>query len=138
MALPKTKTRMGGSHAGRCLSVVELVGTSTKSWEDAARNAVERASESLHDLRVAEVTKLDMAIDNGTATYRAKINLSFKYEGSGWDRARCTSRPLAPVSAIDLLCRVPARTTLTCKHDRLPQVPDPEAAAIFGKDHHAV
>jgi dodecin len=64
-------------------TVVELVGTSTTSWEDAAKNAVERASQSLRDLRVAEVAKLDMALDNGKMTYRAKLNVSFKYEGGG-------------------------------------------------------
>jgi dodecin len=64
-------------------TVVELVGTSTTSWEDAAKNAVERASKSLRDLRVAEVAKLDMALDNGKMTYRAKLNVSFKYEGGG-------------------------------------------------------
>ena len=64
-------------------TVVELVGTSTTSWEDAAKNAVERASQSLRDLRVAEVAKLDIALDNGKMTYRAKLNVSFKYEGGG-------------------------------------------------------
>ena len=64
-------------------TVIELVGTSTTSWEDAAKNAVERASQSLRDLRVAEVVKLDMALDNGKVTYRAKVNVSFKYEGGG-------------------------------------------------------
>lgn len=63
--------------------VIELVGTSTNSWEDAAKNAVERAAKSLRDLRVAEVVKLDMAIEDGkVASYRAKINVSFKYEDS--------------------------------------------------------
>ncbi|MFO7707218.1 MAG: dodecin family protein [Desulfobacterales bacterium] len=61
--------------------VIELVGTSTKSWEDAARNAVETASKSLKDLRVAEVTKLDMKIEKGkVAAYRARVSLSFKYQ----------------------------------------------------------
>ena len=64
-------------------TVIELVGTSTTSWEDAAKNAVERASQSLRDLRVAEVAKLDMALDNGKMIYRAKLNVSFKYEGGG-------------------------------------------------------
>ncbi len=62
--------------------VVELVGTSSTSWEDAAKNAVETAAKSLRDLRVAEVVELDMALDNGkVVAYRAKINISFKYEG---------------------------------------------------------
>jgi flavin-binding protein dodecin len=64
--------------------VIELIGTSTKSWEDAAKNAVDRASKSLRDLRVAEVVTLDMALDNGKVeAYRAKVNISFKYEGGG-------------------------------------------------------
>jgi len=62
--------------------VIELVGTSTKSWEDAAKNAVDRASQTLRDLRVAEVVQLDMQLDNGKVeAYRAKVNISFKYEG---------------------------------------------------------
>ena len=63
---------------------IELVGTSTESWEKAAAAAVETASKTLHDLRIAEVTELDMQIDNGkVTTYRAKIKLSFRYEGEG-------------------------------------------------------
>jgi len=62
--------------------IVELVGTSTKSWEDAAKNAVELAGKSLRELRVAEITKLDMKIEKGKVTaYRARVQLSFKYEG---------------------------------------------------------
>ena len=61
--------------------VVELVGTSEASWEQAAKNAVETAGKSLKDLRIAEVTKLDMKVENGkVASYRAKVSLSFKYE----------------------------------------------------------
>jgi flavin-binding protein dodecin len=61
--------------------IIELVGTSTTSWEDAARAAVERASGSLRDLRVAEVVKLDLQIKDGKVeAYRAKISVSFKYE----------------------------------------------------------
>jgi flavin-binding protein dodecin len=61
--------------------VIELVGTSAQSWEDAARSAVETAGANLRDLRVAEVTKLDMKIENGkVAAYRARVSLSFKYE----------------------------------------------------------
>lgn len=60
--------------------VIQLVGTSTESWEKAATNAVEKASKSLKDLRVAEVGKLDMKVENGKVTaYRARVNLSFKY-----------------------------------------------------------
>ena len=67
--------------AGRSIyRVTEIIGTSGESWEDAAKNAVETAAKALHDLRVAEVVKLDMVVDNGKVTaYRAKISLSFKY-----------------------------------------------------------
>jgi flavin-binding protein dodecin len=62
--------------------VIELVGTSTESWEKAASVAVERAAKSLRELRVAEVVELDMVIDDGKITaYRAKVKVSFKYEG---------------------------------------------------------
>jgi flavin-binding protein dodecin len=62
--------------------VIELVGTSTESWEKAAAAAVRRASKSLRDLRVAEVTTLDMTIKDGKVDqYRAKLKVSFKYEG---------------------------------------------------------
>ena len=61
--------------------VIELVGTSEKSWEDAARNAVGTASKTLKNLRIAEVGKLDMKIDDGKiSAYRARIHVSFKYE----------------------------------------------------------
>jgi flavin-binding protein dodecin len=62
--------------------VIELVGTSTESWEKAAGAAVARAGESLRDLRIAEVTELDLQIEQGTVmAYRAKVKVSFKYEG---------------------------------------------------------
>ncbi len=62
--------------------VIELVGTSTESWEKAAAAAVELASKTLRDLRVAEVVQLDMHLDNGKVlAYRARMKLSFKYEG---------------------------------------------------------
>ncbi len=62
--------------------VTEIIGTSPTSWEDAAKRAVETASKTLRDLRVAEVNKLDMTVENGkVATYRARVSLSFKYEG---------------------------------------------------------
>ena len=62
--------------------VIELVGTSTESWEKAATAAVKRASKSLRDLRVAEVVQLDMALEKGKAAiFRAKVRVSFKYEG---------------------------------------------------------
>jgi hypothetical protein len=61
---------------------IELVGSSTESWEKAAATAVETASKTLRDLRIAEVTELDMQIDNSrVTTYRAKVKVSFKYEG---------------------------------------------------------
>ena len=61
--------------------VTELVGTSTTSWEDAATNAVKTAARTLRELRVAEITKLDLAIEDGkVAAYRARVSLSFKYE----------------------------------------------------------
>ncbi len=69
--------------SARVYKIVEVVGTSDVSWEDAAKNAVETASKSLRDLRIAEVTRLDMTIENGkVASYRARVNLSFKYEGA--------------------------------------------------------
>jgi flavin-binding protein dodecin len=62
--------------------VIELVGTSSESWERAAAAAVGRAGQTLRDLRVAEVVELDMTIeDNAVALYRAKVRISFKYEG---------------------------------------------------------
>ncbi len=61
--------------------VIELVGTSELSWEEAARNAVETAAISLKNLRIAEVNKLDMKIEDGkVAAYRARVSISFKYE----------------------------------------------------------
>lgn len=63
--------------------IIELVGTSETSWEDAAKNAVEKASKSLRDLRVAEISELDMKVENGKVTaYRSRVKLSFKYGGS--------------------------------------------------------
>ncbi len=60
--------------------IIELVGTSDTSWEDAARNAVETASKSLRELRVAEITKLDMKVeDSKVVAFRARVTLSFKY-----------------------------------------------------------
>lgn len=62
--------------------VIELVGTSTESWEKAATAAVARASKSLRDLRIAEISQLDMQIEGGKVrAYRAKVKVSFKYEG---------------------------------------------------------
>ncbi|MFQ5457321.1 MAG: dodecin family protein [Myxococcota bacterium] len=62
--------------------VTELVGTSKTSWEEAAKNAVETASKTLRNLRVAEISKLDMTVEDGKVSgYRARVTLSFKYEG---------------------------------------------------------
>jgi len=62
--------------------VIELVGTSTESWEKAASAAVRRAAQTLRDLRVAEISQLDMQLKNGKIeSYRAKVRVSFKYEG---------------------------------------------------------
>ena len=61
--------------------VIEIVGTSENSWEEAAKNAVERASQSLEDLRVAEVVSEDMKIENGkVVAYRTKVSVSFKFK----------------------------------------------------------
>ena len=62
--------------------IIELVGTSTKSWEDAAKSAVETASKSLKDLRIAEISELDMKLEKGkVAAFRARVKVSFKYMG---------------------------------------------------------
>ena len=61
--------------------VVEVIGTSTKSWDEAAKNAVETAAGTLRDLRVAEIVKLDMKVEDGKVqAYRARVMLSFKYQ----------------------------------------------------------
>jgi flavin-binding protein dodecin len=62
--------------------IIELVGTSSDSWEKAAKAAVDRAAKTLRDLRIAEVAQLDMQLENGKVkAYRAKVKVSFKYEG---------------------------------------------------------
>ena len=67
--------------AGSTYKIIELVGTSDQSWEEATRTAVETASSSLKDLRIAEITKLDVTIENGKVTaFRARLNVSFKYQ----------------------------------------------------------
>lgn len=74
--------------------VTELIGTSSQSWEAAARTAVETAARSLRELRVAEVVEQDMTLENGKVTsYRVKLNVSFKYEPEARaSRARTTAR----------------------------------------------
>ena len=68
--------------AGSVYKVISIIGTSPKSWEDAAATAVDVAAKSLRDLRVAEVDELDMQIDEGKVVlYRAKLRVSFKYDG---------------------------------------------------------
>jgi len=79
---PSTSKRKGKDMAESVYKVVELVGTSTESWEKAAAAAVARAGESLRELRIAEVSELDLQIVNGkVSAYRAKVKVSFKYEG---------------------------------------------------------
>jgi flavin-binding protein dodecin len=62
--------------------IVDLVGTSSQSWEDAASLAIKTAGDSLRDLRVAEVVSQDIHIENGALTFRTKLRVSFKYEGA--------------------------------------------------------
>ena len=77
-SLTRRRKIMAGDSVYR---ITEIIGTSKTSWEDAARNAVETASQTLRDLRVAEVVKLDMVVEEGKViAYRARVNLSFKYE----------------------------------------------------------
>jgi flavin-binding protein dodecin len=78
------KTEWEDVMADSVYKVIELVGTSKESWEKAASGAVARASKTLRDLRVAEVVKLDMQLDakGKVEAYRAKLNISFKFEGS--------------------------------------------------------
>ncbi|OGA26367.1 MAG: transporter [Betaproteobacteria bacterium RIFCSPLOWO2_02_FULL_65_24] len=74
--MAKSKSASGTS----VYRVTEIIGTSEKSWEDAAKNAVETAAHTLRELRVAEVSKLDVVVENGKVTaYRARVSLSFKY-----------------------------------------------------------
>ena len=77
MTVPEKEERVTDS----IYRVTEVIGTSTTSWEEAAKNAVETAAHTLRDLRVGEVVKLDVTIDEGRVThYRARVNISFKYE----------------------------------------------------------
>jgi flavin-binding protein dodecin len=70
-----------GTKNNAIYKVIEIVGTSSSSWADAAKNAVSAASRSLRDLRVAEVDKLDVKIEGGKLVYRTKLKVSFKYHG---------------------------------------------------------
>jgi len=73
--------------------VTELIGTSSQSWESAARTAVETAGKTLRDLRVAEVVEQDLTIENGKVTsYRVKLNVSFKYVPEGSPARKTTTR----------------------------------------------
>ena len=78
MAKAKSRKARGES----VYRITELVGTSAVSWEDAAKRAIETAAGSLRDLRVADIVKLDVKVDGGkVVAYRARVSLSFKYEG---------------------------------------------------------
>lgn len=70
---------------GSVYKIIELVGTSTESWEDAAKTALQTAAKSLRDLRVAEVTEMDVKLEGTTVTYRAKLKVSFKYESGKYE-----------------------------------------------------
>ena len=71
-----------GGSARSVYKVVEVIGTSPKSWDDAAKNAVKTAAGTLRDLRIAEIAKLDMTVENGKVrAFRARVQLSFKYRG---------------------------------------------------------
>jgi len=73
---------MAKSTKGSVYRVIDVVGVSEESWEDAAKRAVQTASKSLRDLRVAEVTKMDLTVDDGkVVNFRTRVALSFKYEG---------------------------------------------------------
>jgi flavin-binding protein dodecin len=77
----REKTMAKKKSGGGVYRVTEIIGTSTTSWEDAAKSAVEIAGKSLRDLRIAEIVKLDMRVEDGkVVAYRARVSLSFKYE----------------------------------------------------------
>lgn len=86
-ALPPSYDRIpkeDGMAEGSVYKIIELVGTSTESWEKAAATAVETAAKTLQDLRIAEVSELDMQLEGGkVAAYRAKVKVSFKYHHKG-------------------------------------------------------
>ncbi len=77
---PLKGNRMSKQTDESIYKVVEVIGTSTKSWEDAGKNAVETAARTLRDLRIAEVVKMDLKVEKGKVTaYRTRVSLSFKY-----------------------------------------------------------
>ncbi len=79
--MPEPAGRGEASVTDSIYRVTEVIGTSTTSWEDAAKNAVETAGRTLRDLRIGEIVKLDVTIEDGRVTqYRARVNISFKYE----------------------------------------------------------
>ncbi len=81
-SLDRLPSRMAKTDDVGVYRVTEIIGTSKTSWEEAAKNAVETAAKSLRDLRIAEVSKLDMKIEGGkVVAYRARVSLSFKYDG---------------------------------------------------------
>ncbi|MEO7742817.1 MAG: dodecin family protein [Usitatibacter sp.] len=75
------KASKKGKDSNAVYKVIEIVGTSSQSWADAAKNGVNAASRSLRDLRVAQVDQLDVKIEGGKLIYRAKLKVSFKYHG---------------------------------------------------------
>jgi flavin-binding protein dodecin len=77
----KAKPKKPRASVPAVYKVIEIVGTSRESWSDAASNAIQSASKSLRDLRVAEVDKLDAKVEGTTLVYRAKLKVSFKYHG---------------------------------------------------------
>ena len=81
MAKKGNKNGGKGSKDNAVYKVIEIVGTSSQSWADAAKNGVNAASKSLRDLRVAEVEQMDVKIESGKLLYRAKLKVSFKYHG---------------------------------------------------------
>lgn len=81
MAKKDKKGNGGGGGDNAVYKVIEIVGTSSQSWSEAARTAIETASRSLRDLRVAEVDKQDVKIEGGKLIYRVKLKVSFKYHG---------------------------------------------------------
>ena len=80
--MAKGGKKKGASGEQAVYKFIEIVGTSRKSWADAARNGVVTASKTLRDLRVAEVDKLDLRIEGGEIVYSVKLNVSFKYHGN--------------------------------------------------------